>query len=43
MKTLLGLLLLCSMYSYACETKTVYLPDGSMQVCEICGDVVICY
>lgn len=27
----------------ACEVKTIYLPDGSMQVCEICNDVVICY
>jgi len=27
----------------ACETKTIYLPDGSMQVCQICNDVVVCY
>ena len=30
-------------YARACETKTVYLPDGTMQVCQVCEDVVICY
>lgn len=28
---------------YACETKTVYLPDGSIQICQVCKDAVICY
>lgn len=27
----------------ACEIKRVFLPDGSMQVCQICETVVICY
>ena len=27
----------------ACETKTIYLPDGRIQVCQICNDVVVCY
>ena len=27
----------------ACETKRVYLPDGTMQVCQVCKDVVVCY
>lgn len=29
-------------YVGACETKRVYLPDGSMQICRVCKDVVIC-
>lgn len=27
----------------ACETKTIYLPDGKIQVCQVCKDSVICY
>ena len=27
----------------ACQTTTVYLPDGKVQVCQVCKDVVICY
>ena len=30
-------------YAGACETKRVYLPDGTMQVCQVCKDVVVCY
>jgi len=29
-------------YVGACETKRVYLPDGTMQICRVCKDVVIC-
>lgn len=43
MKVFLGLLVLLSVGSYACETKTVYLPDGKVQVCQVCKDVVVCY
>ena len=31
-----------SHYIGACETKRVYLPDGTMQICRVCKDVVIC-
>jgi len=27
----------------ACETKTIYLPDGSVQICQVCKEVVMCY
>ena len=30
-------------YANACEIKRVYLPDGKMQVCQVCKEVVICY
>lgn len=26
----------------ACDIKRVYLPDGTMQICRVCKDVVIC-
>ena len=37
------LLIAFARYARACETKTVYLPDGSIQVCQVCEDVVVCY
>ena len=40
---LIGVLIVIAKEVRACETKTVYLPDGTMQVCQVCNDVVICY
>ena len=37
------LLMLAVKSAKACDTKTVYLPDGSVQICQVCKDAVICY
>ena len=28
---------------HACDTKTVFLPDGKVQICQVCEDAIVCY
>ena len=37
------IILFISVFSYACETVTIFNADGTMTICMVCEGMVSCY